>query len=73
MPDSYPPFYQPQGASHTGGSFADAVCVCNTPGNACQPKADDATAAKDQSDEAKAKTPAELAPVRSAGCRIAGA
>ncbi|KAG8527867.1 uncharacterized protein KY384_006783 [Bacidia gigantensis] len=35
LPDDYPPFYQPQGASHTGGSFADTVCVCNVPGRMC--------------------------------------
>lgn len=35
LPDDAPPFYQPQGASHIGGSFADVVCVCGTPGVQC--------------------------------------
>ena len=33
-----PPWYQPQGASHYGGSFADVACVCNTPGKDCHCK-----------------------------------
>jgi hypothetical protein len=28
LPDDTPPFYQPQGASHIGGTFAAVVCVC---------------------------------------------
>lgn len=27
MPDYFPPFYQPQGASHSGGSFASDVLL----------------------------------------------
>ena len=27
LPDSFPPFYQPQGPSHYGGSFADVVDI----------------------------------------------
>lgn len=26
LPDDVPPFYQPQGPSHYGGSFADVAC-----------------------------------------------
>ena len=36
IPDN--PLYQPQGASHYGGSFADVVCICNQPGKACRCK-----------------------------------
>lgn len=32
------PLYQPQGASHYGGSFADVICICNEPGKACRCK-----------------------------------
>ena len=32
VPDDSPPFYQPKGASHTGGTFADVSCVCNAAG-----------------------------------------
>ncbi|KAK4695301.1 hypothetical protein P7C71_g2427, partial [Lecanoromycetidae sp. Uapishka_2] len=32
LPDDFPPFYQPQGVSKFGGSFADTTCVCNGPG-----------------------------------------
>ncbi|KAI9723451.1 MAG: hypothetical protein M1828_004181 [Chrysothrix sp. TS-e1954] len=38
LPDFFPPFYQPQGASTFGGSFAEVVCICNTPGLACKCK-----------------------------------
>ena len=27
-PDNYPPWYQPQGASHFGGTFLDVSCIC---------------------------------------------
>ena len=36
LPDDSPPFYQPQGASKYGGSFADTTCVCNSPGVVCR-------------------------------------
>ncbi len=32
IPDDAPPFYQPQGASHTGGTFADISCACTAAG-----------------------------------------
>ena len=28
LPDDLPPWYQPQGASHVGGTFADVSCIC---------------------------------------------
>ena len=28
LPDNFPPWYQPQGASHFGGTFADVSCIC---------------------------------------------
>ncbi|KAI9667934.1 MAG: hypothetical protein M1821_000754 [Bathelium mastoideum] len=28
LPDDAPPWYQPQGVSHIGGSFADVACTC---------------------------------------------
>jgi hypothetical protein len=28
LPDDAPPFYQPQGPSHVGGTFAGVVCIC---------------------------------------------
>ncbi|KAI9705161.1 MAG: hypothetical protein M1820_005308 [Bogoriella megaspora] len=31
LPDDAPPWYQPQGASHVGGSFADVACICAHP------------------------------------------
>ncbi|KAK3172588.1 hypothetical protein OEA41_005912 [Lepraria neglecta] len=30
------PLYQPQGASHFGGSFADTVCLYSAAGNSCK-------------------------------------
>jgi hypothetical protein len=33
-----PPWYQPQGPSHYGGTFADVSCVCNVPGKECHCK-----------------------------------
>ena len=44
---SAPPFYQPRGTSHFGGSFADVACVCNVPGKACQCKSTGDAAAKE--------------------------
>ena len=29
------PLYQPQGASHIGGSFADTICICSAAGDMC--------------------------------------
>ncbi|KAL9064876.1 MAG: hypothetical protein Q9157_007672 [Trypethelium eluteriae] len=31
LPDDAPPWYQPQGVSHIGGSFADVACICANP------------------------------------------
>ena len=39
QPDSFPPFYQPQGPSHWGGTFADAVPE-ETPADAEETPAD---------------------------------
>lgn len=35
VPDFAPPWYQPQGASHTGGSWADVACICASAGKKC--------------------------------------
>jgi len=48
-----PPFYQPQGPSHFGGSFADVACVCNAPGMPCDCK--NAAARKEKQYEAAEK------------------
>ncbi|KAK3938600.1 heme peroxidase-domain-containing protein [Diplogelasinospora grovesii] len=32
LPDYVPPFYQPTGPSHVGGSFAPPACICNAAG-----------------------------------------
>ena len=69
-----PPFYQPQGASHVGGSFAEVVCICNTPGTVCHCKDPISAAVKAGKGEAAtaatAPTPAELEPANSTGCGI---
>lgn len=49
IPDD--PLYQPQGASHFGGSFADVVCICNEPGKVCKCK--DAAAQTPDREEGK--------------------
>lgn len=36
LPDDFPPFYQPQGTSHFGGSFADVACACSELGRECK-------------------------------------
>ncbi|KAM5363819.1 hypothetical protein ACJZ2D_011795 [Fusarium nematophilum] len=35
LPDDIQPFYQPNGPSHLGGSFATPVCVCEAAGDKC--------------------------------------
>ena len=64
LPDDYPPFYQAQGASKFGGSFADTVCVCN-PTAITRSGTDGGNAEAD-------KMPAESVPVKSAGCGLPG-
>lgn len=54
MLDDVPPFYQPNGPSHSGGSFAQSSCVCQTTGNACR--------CKDQSDASVKTTNAPTLP-----------
>ena len=72
LSDSIPPFYQPQGASHIGGSFADTVCVCSTPGVACRCKKGAATAASSEEDMVKVAMPAEQASATLRGCGVPG-
>ncbi len=69
-----PPFYQPPGASQYGGSFADIVCVCNTPGKVCHYK-DTAqkgtdTGHEEVGDMPKKQSPAEMGTLISTGCGI---
>lgn len=64
LDDDGPPFYQPQGASHGGGTFAEVVCICNIPGKTCQCKDTAPTAPAAM----EGKTPAELEPTLTAGC-----
>jgi hypothetical protein len=63
--DDAPPYYQPRGASHTGGTFADVVCTCPAANHPAAEK-------KEVKDGAapKAPTPAELEPTLSAGCGV---
>jgi hypothetical protein len=35
VPDDAAPWYQPQGPSQVGGSFADVTCICAQPGSDC--------------------------------------
>jgi hypothetical protein len=60
IPDDAPPYYQPRGASHTGGTFADVACACSTPGH------------KNEAVPAKTVTPAEQEPTVSTGCGMGG-
>lgn len=72
LPDGFPPFYQPQGASHVGGSFADTICVCNMPGAVCQCK--DGNAALKQNEEGfiSISVPADQLEVKPTGCGMPG-
>jgi hypothetical protein len=65
-----PPFYQPQGASHFGGSFADVACVCTTSGKECQCREKAKTKDVDKDEVLKAKLPAELEASISTGCGV---
>ena len=42
-----PPWYQPQGPSHTGGSFAIPICVCSVQGQECKCKDEQAKKARE--------------------------
>ena len=72
LPDDFPPFYQPQRASHVGGSFADAVCVCSTPGVACRCKRKTGTADSSEEDLVKVEAPAEKMQPVLKGCGVPG-
>ncbi|KAJ9604588.1 hypothetical protein H2200_010701 [Cladophialophora chaetospira] len=68
-----PPFYQPQGVSQYGGSFADIACVCNTPGKECHCK--DAVKEKEAGKDGSAPAPKKQLQVEremalSTGCGV---
>lgn len=70
LPDDAPPWYQPQGASYVGGSFAEAMCVCASPGTHCPcfssgAKSDDTAVA-----QSRVPTAALHEPTLSTGCRL---
>ena len=67
------PLYQPQGASHFGGLFADTVCVCSAAGDSC--KCAQVKAAAPAQEPAKAP-PAQAPPalgVQVGGCGLPSA
>ena len=65
--DDAPPYYQPRGASHTGGTFAEVACVCGAHDvSGTAKKAED----KDGAAALATKTPAEREPTFSSGCGI---
>ena len=74
LPDYFPPFYQPQGASHYGGSFADVVCVCNVPGVTCKCKQVGSEMKDVEAGEkvAASKMPADAVDVKMGGCGVPG-
>jgi hypothetical protein len=59
--DDRPPYYQPRGASHTGGTFADVACTCSTPAHNAKAMV-----------PAKAVKPTEQQPILSNGCGMGG-
>jgi len=63
--DDAPPYYQPQGASHTGGAFGDVGCICGTP-EGCPDKE------KANGKGKTGQTPAEREPTFSCGCGMGG-
>ncbi len=78
--DDIPPFYQPQGASKHGGSFAVTTCVCNGPGVVCQcqygarhnTESSKSTSNGETKVRDRTPMPAERTPVASAGCGVPG-
>ena len=74
LPDYFPPFYQPQGASHYGGSFADVVCICNVPGIACKCKQgwNQTEGVVGSEKAAVPKTPADAVDMKMGGCGVPG-
>ena len=78
LPDEFPPFYQPQGVSKYGGSFADTTCICNGPGVVCRCKpggsvhAESVDSTTTSNGYVQVAMPAEHAVVTSAGCGVPG-
>lgn len=68
LPDDFAPFYQPRGPSHSGGSFADTICVCNMEGRVCLCKEGKTEAAAAGKDEVKTLT----VDVKTGGCGAPG-
>ena len=56
MPDRLPPFYQPQGASHYGGSFASDVLLKEVQEEKDKEKEKEAKEAKEKKDKQDKKT-----------------
>ena len=80
LPDDFPPFYQPQGVSKHGGSFAETTCACNGPGVVCQcqygarhnTESLNSTSNGHIKVEERTPMPAERTHIASAGCGVPG-
>lgn len=75
LPDDCPPWYQPQGASHVGGTLADVSCICAAAKVAEDPKVRATTKANVKHEPqcpcvSQAKTPVPEATQFSTGCGL---
>ena len=71
LPDDAPPFYQPQGASHVGGSFADVVCICATPDSKCTCfKKSDTAGNREADNSSRIPNAAKSEPTLTTGCSV---
>ncbi|KAI1112035.1 heme peroxidase [Nemania sp. NC0429] len=70
LPDDAPPFYQPQGVSQFGGTFAD--CECATGTCQCSKKRDEQGAKDGDGNSAPLKDVAARMPTLSTGCGMSG-
>ena len=70
LPDDAPPWYQPQGASHIGGSFADVACICANPetSHSCHCLGKESRGNRVKAAQSHVPTAASREPTLSTGC-----
>ncbi|KAL9094108.1 MAG: hypothetical protein Q9165_003523 [Trypethelium subeluteriae] len=72
LPDDAPPWYQPQGVSHIGGSFADVACACANPetNHSCLNPGQKSHEDGAEPAQSRVPTAALREPTFSAGCKL---
>ncbi|KAK3679554.1 hypothetical protein LTR78_001115 [Recurvomyces mirabilis] len=70
VPDDAPPWYQSQGLSHLGGTFAEVAYICATPGTNCPCLSTTSGASKTNGASLRVPAAAALEPTLSTGCGL---